>query len=343
MTKRTKQQKNKKNSSVQQDVEVVVSDQPVDATVETTANANEMTPEQVEATIDELAATPKRQRIWEIDFLRGLMILFVVWDHFMWSVRSLGAMESYNTHVFQWLNDLSIDYATGALRSTTHDTFVTMFVLTSGISCSFSRSNGKRALKMCAFAILFSAVTYAASAIFNDKSMIMYFNVIHVVALSVLIYTAIEWIWGKLTKNWQKNIFGVLFFALTMTALVVGHCAKYNIELHSGYPYSEGIGAYKYNWVNLMFGEKQWVTNIVMKFRSGGDYLSFLPDFGWFLVGAFLGKVIYREKKTVFPSVNPKYVIPFTFCGKYSLWVYFISEAVMYGLIYLLHIVVPWL
>ena len=169
--------------------------------------------------------------------------------------------------------------------------------------------------------------------------MIMYFNVIHVVALSVLIYTGIEWRWGKLTKNWQKNIFGVLFFALTMTALVVGHCAKYNIELHLKYPYNEGLQAYKYNWVNLMFGEHQWVSNVVMKFRSGGDYLAFWPDFGWFLVGAFLGKVIYREKKTVFPSVNPKYVIPVTFCGKYSIWIYFGSQIVMYGIMYLLAVV----
>ena len=302
---------------------------------ETTSCADEdgqqHTPEQIEATIDQLATIPKRQRIWEVDFLRGLMILFVVWDHFMWDVR-YGFSSNYKTALFQWLYNLAGNYYDGALRAVTHDVFVTMFVLTSGISCSFSRSNGKRALKMCGFAVLFSAVTYAISAIFNDYSMTMYFNVIHVVALSVLIYTAIEWIWSKLNKNWQKNIFGVVFFAVTMTALVVGHCAKYLYHIH-GFDSS-------YNWVNLIFGEREWVTSVVEKFRSGGDYLSFLPDFGWFLVGVFLGKVIYREKKTVFPSVNPKYVCPVTFCGRYSLWIYFASQVVMYGFIYLLHEVI---
>mgnify|MGYP002508968770 CR=1 FL=1 len=44
----------------------------------------------VEIELDELASTPKRRRIWEVDFLRGLMILFVVWDHLMWDFAYFG-------------------------------------------------------------------------------------------------------------------------------------------------------------------------------------------------------------------------------------------------------------
>lgn len=262
-------------------------------------------------------ATPKR--IWEVDFVRGLMILFVVWDHFMWDVNSIGA-SVYRTGLFQWLYKLSVSYYAGALRAVTHDVFVTMFVLTSGVSCSFSRSNGKRALKMCIFAVLFSVITYALSAIVGMECTI-YFNVIHVIALSVAIFAGIEWIWSKLRTNWQKNLFGIVYFAVTMTALVVGHCAKYmNV-----------------NWLDLIFGASDWRTAILKTMRNGGDYLSFLPDFGWFLAGAFLGKIVYREKKSVFPSVDAKYVSPVTFCGRYSIWIYFGSQVFMFGLIYLLH------
>ena len=282
-------------------------------------NEAQLTDEQVEAEINELALTPKRERVWEVDFVRGLMILFVVWDHFMWDVRYVGS-SSYNSGLFQWLYKLSASYYSGSLRAVTHDVFVTMFVLVSGVSCSFSRGNGKRALKMCVFAILFSAITYVISAVI-DEELTIYFNVIHVVALSVLLYAAIEWVWGKLTKNWQKNIFGAVFFAVTMTALVVGHCAKY---MHV-------------NWTILVFGPSEWRSNIIRKFTYGGDYLSFLPDFGWFLVGVVLGKAIYRERKSIFPSVNAKYVSPVTFCGRYSIWVYFISQVVMFGAIYLFH------
>ena len=321
-----KKRKQKKTPTKQSKLSNVQKVQAVSQTETAEQTSVELTPEQVEAEINELAAVPKRERIWEVDFVRGLMILFVVWDHFMWDVNWMGTSD-YNTGLFKWLYELSENYYSGALRAVTHDVFVTMFVLTSGVSCSFSRSNGKRALKMCGFAILFSAVTYAISAIINDD-LTIYFNVIHVVALSVLLYTAIEWVWSKLTKNWQKNIFGVVFFAITMTALVLGHCAKYMIETNH---------SFTYHWTNLLFGESEWRNAVIGKFVSGGDYLAFLPDFGWFLVGVVLGKAIYRERKSIFPSVNPKYVSPVTFCGRFSLWVYFISQVVMYGFIYLLH------
>ena len=97
-------------------------------------------------------ATPARKRVWEVDFVRGLMILFVVWDHFMWDVSDMGP---YKSGLFTWLYELSSKYYGGVLRETTHDVFVTMFVFTSGVSCSFSRSNGMRAVKMI---VLFFAV-----------------------------------------------------------------------------------------------------------------------------------------------------------------------------------------
>lgn len=279
----------------------------------------ELTPEQIEAEVDEIVATPKQPRIWEIDFVRGLMILFVVWDHFMWDVYCIGTAE-YKSKLFQWLYDLSERYYAGALRDVTHDVFVSMFVLTSGISCSFSRSNGKRALKMMVFAVLLSAATFAISSIIGEE-LTIYFNVIHVIALSVALYSCIEWIWARCTKNWQKNVFGVAMFVITMTALVLGACAN-NMHTH---------------WSNVLFGESEWRTAVIRKFRMGGDYLSFLPDFGWFLVGAFLGRIIYKERKTVFPSVDARYVSPVTFCGRHSLWVYIISQIVMFGFVYLLH------
>ena len=283
-------------------------------------NITELTPEQVEAEIDELAVTPKRQRIWEVDFVRGLMILFVVWDHFMWDVRHVGA-GSYNSALFQWLYNLAADYYSGSLRTVTQPVFVTMFIFTSGVSCSFSKSNIMRALKMCAFAITFTLVTDVISSVMHVR-LTIYFNVIHVVAFSVLIYSLLEWVLSLCKKNWQKNIFGVFFFALTMTALIVGSCANHmNV-----------------NWTNIIFGESEWRTATIKTIKSGADYLSFLPDFGWFLVGAVLGKAIYRERKSIFPSVNAKYVSPVTFCGRHSLWVYFISQIVMYGMIYLLHV-----
>ena len=107
--------------------------------------------------------------------------------------------------------------------------------------------------------------------------------------------------------------------AVTLTALIVGACA-----LHSPWTDTNPV------W---FFLAKHKGADYA-KF-CGGDYLPFLPDFGWFLIGAFLGRIIYKERKSIFPSVNPKYVSPVTFCGRHSIWVYFGSQIFMFGVIYL--------
>ena len=96
-----------------------------------TAEDPKSAPVAIEQEIDSVAVdSNKCKRIWEVDFVRGLMILFVVWDHFMWDVNSIGT-KVYQTGLFQWLYKLSVSYYAGSLRAVTHDVFVTMFVLTS--------------------------------------------------------------------------------------------------------------------------------------------------------------------------------------------------------------------
>lgn len=297
---------------------------------ETPSATVNMTEEEIQLQLDEFAATPKRQRIWEVDFVRGLMILFVVWDHFMWDI---GYFETYKTGFFNWLFHLSeIYYGRYGIRQIAQPVFVTMFVFTSGVSCSFSRSNGKRAIKMMIFALLLTAVTYAISSIVNDN-LTMRFNVIHVIALSTALWTVIEFCWSKCIKNWQKNIFGVVMLAVVLASIIVGGYSNFK-------PWDSDNKLFYFLVDHVSFKNNQPTD---FYYFTGGDYLPFLPDFGWFLVGAFLGRVIYKEKKSIFPSVNPKFVSPITFCGRYSLWVYFGSQVFVFSFIYLFSQVLPWL
>ena len=312
--KKNEQQKNTASAEKQPDIGVESEELSQNGTVEASA---ELSQEKIDEIVDELAATPKPKRIWEVDFLRGFMILFVVWDHLMSDVFDFAP---YKTVFFQKWYQFTKTYYAGSLRAVTHDAFVTLFVFTSGISCSFSRSNGKRAIKMMSFALLFTAITVAVESIAHVHAAI-YFNVIHVIALSVTLWTAIEWCWSKCNRDWQKNVFGAVMAAVIITVLIVGSIANTN------------RGAWTNNNPMWFFLVNHKDGNFM---RGGADYLPFFPDFGWFLVGAFLGKFLYREKKSLFPSVNPKWVSPITFCGRYSIWIYFGSQIVMYGLIYLL-------
>lgn len=293
--------------------------------MESTINNDVLSQSDIDKTLDELAAEPApapKKRVWEVDFLRGALILFVVWDHFMWDIL-YSSGGNYHTGFFQMLFTLAGRYRFGILRDTVHDTFVTLFVFLSGVSCSFSSNNGKRAIKMISFAMLLTAATYAASAIFNDNITIR-FNVIHCIALSVLLWTCIDWIRIRCVRNWQKNVFGFVCFAVIIAVLVVGYYFK-NAPLVSN------------NKMFFFLLEHNVDEVKAYKIFTGGDYLPFFPDFGWFLIGAFLGLALYKQKTTLFPSVNPKYLCPFTFCGRYSLWIYLGSQTLMYGIVYLLH------
>lgn len=283
--------------------------------------APQLTQDEINTRVDEIASMPPRpKRIWEIDFARGLLILLVIMDHFFADVQLVGAGSKFTTEFWQDMYSLASQYRGGTsefgkLRMMTHDTFVYIFVVLSGISCSFSRNNFKRALRMCVFAALFSAVTYAASSVFNQY-LTTIFNIIHVVALSVLVYSGVELLFSFCKKNWQKNIFGAVMAAVTIALLVAGHYYRFN-------PVSE------LNYTVI------FVNNVQRAKISPGDYWPLLPSLGWFFTGAFLGKALYREKVTLFPSVNAKWVKPVTFIGSYSIWFYFGSQVFMYGILYI--------
>ena len=264
-------------------------------------------------------AAVKKNRVWEVDFLRGLMILFVVWDHTLNDIR-VDAGGDYKTALFRALYDFSCNYSASTLRAVCQPIIVIIFIFTAGLSCSFSKNNFNRALKLMAVSLLMTLGGFVVSIILK-RHMIIYFNVIHCIALSVFLWSVIDWCWNKCSKNWQKNVFGVAMTAVLLTALVVGYCAKsqpwtsdnshwYFLAQHSGEDYSH---------------------------FTSMDYRTFFPDFAWFLIGAFLGRILYREKKTLFPSVNPKYVSPVTFIGRKTLIIYFVSKIVTYAFIYLFH------
>lgn len=301
-------------------------------------------------TAENAVTVPPKQRVWEVDAFRGLMILFVIWDHFMWAINDAGASvyreamyeqicdflgivahssETYKTWLFTKLYDLSVAYYGGALRKTTHDVFVMMFVLLSGVSCSFSRNNLNRAIKMTVFAVALSVIT-------NLVGMPVNFNVIHVITVCVWLWCAVE-LWQKSCKKpWQKNLFGATMFVWTVFVLTLGYCLQNGAD--GIYKLAED--GFLHKWLtsdNRIFFFLYEHTGSAFHRFWGMDYLALIPAMGWFVVGAFLGQKLYPSKKSLFPSVDEKWVKPLTVCGKYSIWIYFIGTVMVIGFVIIFH------
>lgn len=116
-------------------------------------------------------------RIWEIDFLRGLAIILMVGYHLLFDLGDFAGLKKF----LGFSTDLEL---TGWVIA--QNFFAGLFVLISGISSTFSRNNLRRFLKFLTVALLITVATY----IF-DKSSVILFGIIHCLAASVLIYTLI--------------------------------------------------------------------------------------------------------------------------------------------------------
>jgi uncharacterized membrane protein len=119
-------------------------------------------------------ARPASARIWEIDFLRGLSIILMVFYHVLYDLSEMGGMRT--------VLGIGINLS-GLFWLVAQNFFAGLFIILCGISSTLSRSNIRRALKLLGFAVIITAVTY----IYNSSSAI-HFGILHCLGVCILIY-----------------------------------------------------------------------------------------------------------------------------------------------------------
>jgi len=120
--------------------------------------------------------TDRAQRIWEIDFLRGLAIILMVGYHLLFD---LGEFRGVKTFLGFSTNLSTIAWTIA------HFFFATLFVVLSGTSGTLSRNNVRRGLRLLAVSLAITIVTYI-----YDPSQTVYFGILQCLAFSMLIYGA---------------------------------------------------------------------------------------------------------------------------------------------------------
>ena len=181
-----------------------------------------------------------------------------------------------------------------------------LFLLISGICVTLGSHPVRRGLIVFACGLLCSAVT-AGMYFLNmaDKSIIIYFGVLHCLGVCMLLW--------PLFKRLPVWALGLLGLGLTVLGLWISG----NVVVD--FPWLIPLG--------LVPGD-----------FASSDYFPLLSNLGFFLVGAFLGKTLYRKKETLLPRVNPANPVLafFTLLGKWSLPVYLLHQPLITGLLYLI-------
>ena len=181
-----------------------------------------------------------------------------------------------------------------------------LFVLLSGICATLGRRSVRRGLIVLAGGLIVSAVTWGMYKFFHfHKSIIIYFGVLHCLGACMILW----WLCKRL-PTW---ILGLLGGAMVAAGLYLGTI----------YP------ADNLYWI--------WLGVIPRGFMTS-DFFPLLPNFGYFLLGAVIGRMLYRKKETLFPRANPKnfLIVGLSFLGRHSLEVYLLHQPILAGICMLL-------
>ncbi len=249
-------------------------------------------------------------RAFELDVIRGFAIFMMILHHVAYDFRYV--LEYKNLFSFirgdcRWFWGLLQPF------------FLCLFVGVSGICCQFSKNNFKRAFKLGAVAIAFSAATIAADH-FLDLGCTIYFNVLHMLTLATLLFAVFDHFERRKTGERQSR--GGTFVLLIIVLLAV--------FLSNAIPvYNE---VYKNGWVFILGIEPYPSYDLVM-----GDEMGLFPWLGVFFLGVLIGRLVYSNKETVFPNTPRKVrtlLKPFEWIGRHSLLIYILHQPVVLGILY---------
>lgn len=185
-----------------------------------------------------------------------------------------------------------------------------LFILLSGICATLGRHSVRRGLIVFACGMICTAVTYYMTRIGFDSYIIIYFGVLHCLGICMIL-----WATYKNMPWWALLVHGLALAAL-------------------------GLYLDKLLTSHVLSTTDHWLMPLGLYWRGFGssDYFPLLPHLGFFLIGAAIGKTLYKNKTTLLPKVKEKNPIirALCFCGRQSLWIYLLHQPLLNGICYLI-------
>lgn len=180
-----------------------------------------------------------------------------------------------------------------------------LFVLISGICATLtSHSTLKRGLTVFGCGLLVTYVTMFMEYVLGFTNIRIWFGILHMLGICMILYP----LFRKL-PFWALALIGAGFIVLgyRMETLTVSVDYLFPLGLCSA------------------------------TFYVGSDFFPIFPGLGWFLIGATLGKTVYRKKESRLPKVNEDFFLlrGLRFVGRHSLWFYLLHQPVMFAIVFL--------
>ncbi len=228
-----------------------------------------------------------QQRIQLIDALRGIAVVLMVAHHFLYDLVVFLSAPRW----FFW-NPVFIFL---------HYIFAGLFILLSGVSSRFSRSNIKRGAKVFLIALAITLITWLID-------MPVRFGVLHLLGFCMIFYGLTGKLWDTLPR-----IFALIIFALLLICTAA---------------------AVKYIPINVRW---LWMFGWTYEGFISYDYFPIFPWLFVFLAGTVLGAYI-RENR--FPKWFYEKSLPFfPSVGRRALLIYILHQPALYGIVNLIKLI----
>ena len=234
------------------------------------------------------------KRIHEIDFFRGILIILVIFDHLLWFI---------NFYIFHRTSGFLNWYWTSELRYAVRQVVLILFLFTCGISCFLSRNNKRRGFLLFLLCVGITVVTHLAQLLpfFSNRVIAIDFNVLGVIAISILLYCAFE---NRSSKD-LLLIAGILcvFYFFIIVSLRISNNTTY------------------YAARSVLYCEFNPI-------REGyvGDYLSLFPYVIALFFGVIFARRFYANRTSLIKKRN--WEKPICFLGRHTLIIYIAHEVI---------------
>jgi len=269
----------------------------------------------------------KKQRIWELDFLRGMCVFFMFFDHFIFDMYYM-MPEIFSYQVFSnsplgffipfgiWYWEESI------IRKVVRYGVLFLFFTISGVSTNFSKSNIKRGAILIyislAFAVLSIFYTNLVENVapFNKwglPSLLFIFPIFYVYGVSLFSYGLIKWLYFKFIKNprYFKYICLVIGLTLTLLAFYFNPTLELNVKTYNNSLFWDFISGKYYPAYHM-------------------DAWPLLPYVGLIYLGGFLSEILYKNKKSILVRkgnvFTNKIAKPILFLGRNAIFCYILQQ-----------------